>query len=186
MKLTEIQTRLLDFVKSMHGDQKRKYTGEPYAAHLLSVAEKVKDIPYAVAVALCHDLYEDTSCDAPLLISTMIDIGYDVGVAHAQAEVVQELTDVYTKEAYPDLNRAERKKREALRLGKTSYLAQTVKYADLMDNTVSIANYDPSFAKVYLQEKHELLNQMRGGQIDLYIEACAVYKKASVLLNQGS
>jgi hypothetical protein len=37
---------------------------------------------------------------------------------------------------------------------------QTVKVADMIDNTSTIVEYDPKFAKVYLKEKRLLLKEL--------------------------
>ena len=36
-----MKEQLLEYVKQQHGDQERKYTGEPYHVHLTAVAEIV-------------------------------------------------------------------------------------------------------------------------------------------------
>ena len=48
------------------------------------------------------------------------------------------------------------------------------KYADLIDNSLSIVTHSESFAKTYLQEKVQILDGMRQGNIHLLIEACSV------------
>jgi hypothetical protein len=69
------------------------------------------------------------------------------------------LTDVFISGAGYG-NRAERKVREKDRLAKISADAQTIKVADLIDNTKSIVERDPGFAKVYLKEKAAVLAVM--------------------------
>lgn len=174
MKLTARQLVLFDWVKSQHGDQKRKYTGEPYYTHLYNVAEIVNDHylhGYYIEVALCHDVLEDTSCTLPELLVALMSSGYSNEESLFIASGVNDLTDVYTKDAYPTLNRKERKAKEAERLSYVSSHSQTVKYADLIDNTSSIIEYDLNFSKVYLQEKKEILSKMRKGNFDL-LEMC--------------
>lgn len=168
------QTLLLEFVKEYHGDQKRKYTGEPYWHHLLNVAEIVSEfVPRVTEVALCHDLFEDTKCTPQELQNFLVrTCHYDVGFAVSIVNGVKQLTDVYTPEAFPDMNRKERKKQEAFRMGLIGPDVQSVKYADLIDNTSSIILYDPGFAKTYLPEKLELLNRMRKGNIHLLVKCC--------------
>ena len=56
-----------------------------------------------------------------------------------------------------------RKANEAIRLGTISDIAQNVKFADLIDNTISIVRHDKGFAKVYLKEKERALIYMQGG-----------------------
>src|SRR6185312_845648 len=70
---------------------------------------------------------------------------------------VWDLTDVFTHEAFPYLNRSIRKQCEALRLHTISRTAQIVKCCDLIDNTKSIVAHDPGFAVKYLAEKREIL-----------------------------
>lgn len=168
MNLTAKQKLLLEYVKDCHGDQKRKYTGEPYWNHVYAVAEIVSFFhPEALEIALCHDLLEDTFVDAPELLRSLISIGYSNEDSIRIVSCVNDLTDVYTKENFPKLNRKERKKLESERLGKVNFISQSIKYADLIDNTKSIVEHDSGFAKVYLSEKRDILNQMRDGNPEL-------------------
>ena len=169
MKLTEQQEALLEFVKKMHGDQKRKYTGEPYWMHPLAVAEIVSKYENGcIEVALCHDLYEDTGCDFSELYRAMVTIGYKLRFAYDVCTYVRELSDIYTRESYPHLNREKRKILEAGRLGGISPLAQSVKYADLIHNTESIVKEDPKFSETYLPEKEFILKLMTSGNPKLF------------------
>lgn len=171
MKLTERQKELLQFVKDSHGDQKRKYTGEPYWNHVYAVAEIVSEYDVkGIEIALCHDLFEDTYVKALDLLRFLAQNGYSNSEAQFIVSGVNDLTDVFTKENYPKLNRKDRKKLEAERLGKIHSLSQSVKYADLIDNTSSLSKYDKGFAKVYLSEKKEMLQQMRRGNHDLLLK----------------
>lgn len=164
MELNEKQNSLLDFVKQQHGDQVRKYTSEPYWTHCLSVAEIVSaHDDGCIEIALCHDLFEDTDCDFKRLFDFMTSIGYSREYAYDVCKCVDELTDKFTKEMHPYLNRAKRKSEEARRLANVSKRAQTVKYADIIDNRASIVQHDPSFAKVYLDEAKYLLSVMNNG-----------------------
>ena len=179
MILTERQERLLTFVKVEHGEQVRKYTNEPYWKHLVSVATIVsKYEPDGIEAALCHDLFEDTKCQPETLQNALIDFGYTKQESATIPALVMELTDRFIPELYPELNRNERKKREAERLGKICFLSQSVKYADLIDNTSSIVKYDKGFAVKYLQEKVRILDHMRNGNINLLIDCCHCLKNA--------
>ena len=179
MNLNDKQKRLLEFVKKKHGTQERKYTAEPYWLHLLSVAKIASaHVDGAVEIALCHDLLEDTSCDYQELQKFLEENGYTKQEAKHICDVTDELTDKYTKEAYPDLNRRTRKEKEAQRLGKISKLGQSIKYADLIDNTSSIVENDKHFAKVYVREAIDVLDQMRNGNVHLLIDCCHSIKNA--------
>jgi (p)ppGpp synthase/HD superfamily hydrolase len=170
MKLTYNQQKLLDFVTIKHGDQKRKYTGEPYVIHLINVADLVsKYETICTELALCHDLFEDTNCNFNELFRAMTSFcGYTRSFAYDTCKKVTELTDVFTAKDYPYLNRKIRKINECERLSSISYESQCVKYADLIDNTLSITQHDKGFAEVYLQEKSAILDKMTGGHPDLY------------------
>lgn len=173
MKLTEQQEKLLEFVKKQHGYQRRKYNGEPYWHHLVSVAEIASQhVEGAIEIALSHDLLEDTDCTYEELFKFLENNGFNKNEARNISNVTKELTDVYVKEDYPNLNRKKRKRKEAQRLGKISALGQSIKYADLIDNTVSIVEHDKQFARVYLKEAVDLLDQMRDGNIHLLIKCC--------------
>lgn len=175
MELSKRQQRLLEFVKEQHGSQRRKYTGDPYWTHVYSVAERVSElVPEGIEIALGHDLLEDTSCTYEQLRSFLLGNGYTGPEADRIADGVVELTDVFVVENYPEWNRRIRKKKEAERLSQISPLAQSVKYADLIDNSLSIVEHSTSFASTYLLEKVEILDGMRQGNIHLLIEACAV------------
>ncbi len=183
--MTERQSALFDFIKTKHGDQVRKYTGEPYWNHLFEVAEAAG--PYGelnYEIGLCHDVIEDTTCTLDELFDAAFLAGYMRWEAHKLCLHVDELTDKYTKEAFPKMNRAERKKAEARRLGTTSTKAQTVKYADMVNNTKSIVQYDPDFGKTYIVEKKRALDCMRLGHIDLLIQCCHTFLEAETDLRQ--
>tara|TARA_R110000782_G_scaffold228020_1_gene314683 strand:+ start:20 stop:586 length:567 start_codon:yes stop_codon:yes gene_type:complete len=169
MKLTVMQNKLLEFVTKKHGEQKRKYTGEPYVNHCVQVAEIVSDYEEnCIEIALCHDLFEDTDCDFTVLYKEMVRIGFSISEAYNVCTYVNELTDVFTRENYPHLNRRNRKVLESKRLGTISYVSQSVKYADLINNTESIVANDKEFAKVYLSEKESILKLMNKGNSELF------------------
>ena len=144
-----------EFGRKKHEGHVRKYTGGPYFdEHCIPVAEAVQDAGGSedmVIAALLHDTVEDTD-------TTVAEVGAAFGAG--VSGLVAELTDVYTHEAYPDLNRAARKKLEADRMASASPQAKMIKYYDMKDNTSSITEYDPGFAKVYLAEKEYLLKKM--------------------------
>ena len=131
--------------------QKRKYTGECYTVHTLDVAALVASFdgtPEMVAAAHLHDVVEDTAIEVADILEVF---GGEV------ADLVDWLTDRSKPE---DGNRAVRKAIDRDRLGAAPAEAQTIKCCDLISNTNSIVEHDPSFAKVYLREKAELLEVM--------------------------
>ena len=184
-KLNTKQKQLLEFVKIQHGEQVRKYTGEPYWNHVLSVALIIiLHESKGVEIALCHDLFEDTKCDFSKLHKELVSIGYEHKEAYAICINVNELTDKYTHEDYPYHNRAKRKSMEAERLWSISPLAQSVKYADLIDNTSSIVEHDESFAKIYISEKEDILRGMSKGNSNLHTMCMSSLIKSKDKLSQ--
>ena len=74
-------------------------------------------------------------------------------------------------------NRASRKAFERERLSGVGTPAKTIKLADLIDNSASITEYDPSFAKVYMKEKKDLLEVLGRGDKSLYKKASEIIEK---------
>jgi (p)ppGpp synthase/HD superfamily hydrolase len=150
--------KILEIAARAHDGQLRKYTGEHYILHPIAVAELVAErggSPEMQAAALLHDVLEDTLVTHAELRAKLHQA--DSSMAETVLALVVELTDVYTKESFPHLNRKERKELEAQRLARCSAEARAIKRADMEDNTSSIVDHDPSFAKTYLKEKARLL-----------------------------
>jgi (p)ppGpp synthase/HD superfamily hydrolase len=134
------------FARHAHRDQKRKYTGNPYADHLAEVAGIVATVERAdaaLAVAWLHDVVEDCGV-------TLDEIEDRFGLTVAIG--VSGLSDMETG------NREHRKQLSRERLAGCSGWIQNIKCADLISNTSSIVMHDPKFAEVYLEEKRLLLD----------------------------
>lgn len=153
---------ILKFATEAHGEQTRKYTGLPYITHPVSVAEGVRlhggDLNQQAA-ALLHDVLEDTQVTHSDLRAFLHRTCFQEDAEDILALVV-ELTDVYTKENFPHLNRRDRKALEASRFQWCSDRAKAIKIQDIEDNTASIVEHDPSFAKIYLEEKELLMRRL--------------------------
>jgi (p)ppGpp synthase/HD superfamily hydrolase len=140
---------VLKFATTAHGDQKRKYTNDPYIVHPIAVSEIVKTVAHTdemVAAALLHDVVEDTDV-------TLDQIKDKFG--SKVAELVGWLTDISRPE---DGNRKTRKAIDRDHNARAPAEAQTIKVADLIHNTQSIEKHDPNFWKVYKEEKIKLLS----------------------------
>lgn len=162
-----------DFAEKAHAEQVRKYTPDPYIVHPVRVMETCKRYSPGIPVlsaALLHDVLEDTAVTPGEMKDFLLTVMDREQTATTLALVI-ELTDVYTGSAYPKLNRAKRKLKEHDRMKKVSADAQTIKYADIMDNAKEIVGYDPAFAPVYLRECKTLLEKMIKGNKRLYEEA---------------
>ena len=164
-----ILQQVQEFATRAHGDQRRKFEDAPYYVHLVRVMELcatvTKDIP-VLAAALLHDTLEDTPVTSRDLSEFLHSIMSDKDAKRTH-RLVTELTDVYIKARYPRWNRSRRKQQEAIRLSSVSAEAQTIKYADIIDNSRSFSGIDDEFAEVYLKEAKTLLNAMTKGNVSL-------------------
>jgi (p)ppGpp synthase/HD superfamily hydrolase len=155
--------RAFQFCQSAHNsiDQKRKYSGKPYWEHPHQVATILMDAgvtdPDMIAAAYCHDVLEDVFPKNPVYSPYLIEKTFNKRVLG----ITQELTDEYTPEKYPTLNRDKRHALEAQRLGTVSLEAVLIKLADLIANTSDIVTADPGFALRYLPEKKRVLANLR-------------------------
>ena len=165
------ELRLLDvfhFAHTAHDGQKRKYTGEDYIVHPMAVSKLVKEhggSKVQQAAALLHDVVEDTQYT---LADIHANFGYEV------TTLVQWLTDTSRPE---DGNRATRKEIDRKRLGNAPAEAQFIKLADMLDNSETIFEFDPSFATVFKREMVQLVDSMsKVVGSSLWIEAKRVLK----------
>jgi len=150
-------------------DQRRKYTNEPYISHPARVVELVKTVdghtPEMLCAAWLHDVVEDTKVPLDVLDKLF---GVEVG------DMVRALTDC----GHECGNRAKRKTIDRERLAQAPGSVQTIKVADLIDNTSTIVQFDPEFAKVYLREKRELLDVLSHADPFLWSRADDMVKAA--------
>lgn len=160
--MSELVRRARDFAHYAHSfiAQRRKYSEEPYWTHTDAIAELVCQYGGSlemIAAANLHDILEDVTPKVPFCNNHLLRINFGVEVE----QLVIGLTDVYTPDKYPDLNREKRKKLEALRLGACDKQVKIIKLADIAHNTKSIVKHDPGFAKKYLEEKEYLLSLIK-------------------------
>lgn len=160
--------RAKNFAERVHAEQVRKYTGERYAVHLREVAGYCAEVgcrDEVVAAAWLHDSKEDQGItDAELRER----FGDDV------ARLVEEVTDQSRPE---DGNRETRKRIDREHVGRASPEGKTIKLADLISNTKSIAVRDPDFAVTYLREKRLLLPLLTEGNPILHARATELLER---------
>lgn len=160
------------FATNAHAGQVRKYTGDPYIVHPVNVANIVKSVKHTdsmICAALLHDVVEDTDV-------TLNDINYDFG--SCICKMVEMLTDVSKKS---DGNRFIRRKIDLAHTALATPKVKTIKLADLIDNTHSIVKYDKEFARVYLQEKLNLLEVLKEGNTELWNRAKVIAEEGLIL-----
>jgi len=176
---TKHYKKILNFAKKSHDGQLRKYTHDPYIVHPIRVATMVKSNNGSepqILAALLHDVLEDTRVTQAELHSFLLE-SLPTKVAEKTIQLVVDLTDVFTPEAFPNKNRAERTKLEAHRLGDAHKDAQTVKYCDIIDNLDSILKHDKGFGIKFLDEKEYLLMFMNKGDQKLFNRAKELTKQ---------
>lgn len=163
--MTDIVFRALCFATKAHEGQTRRYSGEPYIAHPIAVAEIVRSVPHTsdmIAAALLHDTIEDC------VGVTFERIRHEFG--DAVCEIVIWLTSISD---IIDGNRAARKAADRDYLAGAPRIAKTIKLADIIDNTRTIRERDPEFWRVYRLEKIALLDVLRDGDRTLWARAAA-------------
>jgi (p)ppGpp synthase/HD superfamily hydrolase len=177
--MEEVLEQIRDFADKAHGEQMRKYTPERYIVHpvrVMKICREYTDDITVLAAALLHDVLEDTPVTQEDIHDFLLGL-MEREKAERTVGLVVELTDVYVKEDYPQWNRRKRKERETLRLEKTSADSQTVKYADIIDNSAEIINHDTEFAPLFLHECRAILKKMTMGNPELYKRAVETVDK---------
>ncbi|WHQ75402.1 HD domain-containing protein [Pantoea sp. Lij88] len=155
--------------------QRRKYTDEPYIVHPAAVVELVRSVSHdeaLLAAAWLHDTVEDTA-------TTRGDIEAHFGAR--VASLVEMLTDSTPAAAK---NRAARKLAHFRHTASASPEAQTIKLADIIDNTRAIVRFDPDFARVYLVEKQIQIELLKQGDAQLWQQASAIIESGLAQLRE--
>jgi (p)ppGpp synthase/HD superfamily hydrolase len=144
------------FASAAHGavGQKRKYTGEDYIVHPVDVADilrfnndgefggRFEDV---ICAAYLHDTIEDTA----VRWSTLLRY-FNPNIANLVLELTNESKG----------NRKERKKKDLAKTAGISFEAKMIRLADIHSNCRSIFEHDKKFAKIYIQEKVDMLEVM--------------------------
>jgi (p)ppGpp synthase/HD superfamily hydrolase len=169
-------TRAEAFAAQAHSGQVRKYTNDPYLVHVVRVA----------AILAQHRLPEPVVA-AGFLHDTIEDCGISFEQLHEKfggevAQLVLEVTDVSRPHHG---NRAKRKKMDLVHLAKASPHGQSIKLADVIDNTGTIVRFDPDFAKVYLPEKKAVLAVLTKGDPGLRELAARTLNDAAAQLAES-
>lgn len=149
-------------------EQRRKYTFEPYIVHPAAVVELVRSvcsIEEVLAATWLHDTVEDTD-------TTIMDIEERFG-----ADVAGLVAMVTNPAQKTGTNRIQCKRAHFLHTAMASPAAQTIKIADIIDNTREILRYDPRFARVYFVEKRLQLAGMERGDVGLKERAQSIIEQ---------
>jgi (p)ppGpp synthase/HD superfamily hydrolase len=165
---SSLERRARLFANVRHAKQIRKYTGEPYVTHPFRVAQIVQLAdsysPTMVCGAWLHDTVEDTGVTCPELAAI-----FDPEVASMVARLSK------NGRAWTG-NRQTRHEAYVIWLAGALHDTKTVKIADILDNSATIVDRDPEFAKVYLKEKRQELNVCKAGDLNLWTHADKMLK----------
>ncbi len=175
--LDSLEEQARRFATEAHASagQRRKYTDEPYIVHPAAVVELVRSVSHdeaLLAAAWLHDTVEDTS-------TTQSDIEAHFGAR--VASLVEMLTDSAPATAK---NRAARKLAHFRHTASASPEAQTIKLADIIDNTRAIVRFDPDFARVYLVEKQIQIALLKQGDAQLWQQASTIIESGLARLRE--
>ncbi|MCL4141333.1 UNVERIFIED_CONTAM: hypothetical protein GTU68_006089 [Idotea baltica] len=142
--------------------QDRKYSKIPYIVHpinVMQIVRSVSDDEDMLVAAILHDVIEDTPTSIKEISA---EFGDSVG------SLVDDLTDPSKPE---DGNRKDRKIIDREHTAAAQADAKTIKLADLIHNTDSIAGSDEHFARVFMRESEALLEVLKEGNPALLARA---------------
>ncbi|PTR00098.1 HD domain-containing protein [Mucilaginibacter yixingensis] len=151
-------------------------SGEPYFSHCLAVAQTVA--PYIILgceAGLCHDLLEDHITTAEALRTALLAFAYTVPETEQIVAMVNELSDVFHPDNYSDTGKKKLRWLETQRLATISSAAQTIKYADLIDNAIWVRQHEPHKWQRYANRKRKLLHLLDKGDPILRQQALGIF-----------
>lgn len=162
-------TASLKIARGLHAEQTRRYTGDPYIAHLCEVAGYVAPFAYrhqsegvsagvVFSVSYLHDSKEDQGVTDDMLREEFGLLIPRKDWNAAEIELIIEGVTYMTDPPHSYGNRAARKAATMTRLAGAPAWVQDIKCADILSNTTSIAQHDPKFGQVYVGEVLGLLD----------------------------
>ena len=160
--------KAIRIAKLAHQGQKRKYTHEPYLTHPFAVAGLVASVTYdedMIIAAMLHDVVEDSEINIYEIRNIFGDY---------IATLVDEVTD---KTILSDGNRTKRRRIDRAIINEACAEAKTIKLADVIDNLKTVIVHDKGFAKIYMEEKEELLLVLTEGDKTLFEVASNIIKE---------
>ena len=151
----------------------RPHSDEHYEVHLEEVVDLIKSVPHTprmVAGGWLHDVIDDI----PGVTRAVVADHFDDSVAS--------LVDVLSDHEQGIGNRATRKAAERARIAAADWETQTVRVADVISNVRTIAQRNPTFARVYVPEKEALLDVLTKADPTLMALARRVVAEAKAYL----
>lgn len=155
--------------------QLRPYSGEPYEVHPEEVAKLVESVPHTKAMVAAAWLH-DTKDDVPGVTIALLAEKFDDEVAG----IVDDLSDHEQGLG----TRRQRKAAERERITNARAASQTVRLADVISNTRTVVEKNPSFARTYVPEKAALVEVLIEGDPTLLAMARETVKQAQDALSK--
>lgn len=165
--MQDLITRAAYLARRAHDGQMRKDGVTPYSVHVERVANKVMNHPLAteemVAAAWLHDVVEDTQYAKFQDIKMLF--GYNTAL------MVMGLTNHYTHDAFPDMNRHDRKIAEANRYVTEEIPIKIIKLADRIDNLKdNSGGMSEGFMHKYMKESLALFEALNFDDEDPFVK----------------
>ena len=156
--------QILNLATEAHNTQTRK-DGSPFINHPIAVAQNLyhfgfKDIEL-LSAALLHDVLEDTDYTLDSLMFKLTKI-VDSTFATVVCGYVINMTNPYSKDNYPTLNRKARKDLEIKDF--KSWINPNLKALKLSDILSNLREFDAlniDFAKTYIMEDFEIIKILK-------------------------
>jgi|APGre2960657373_1045057.scaffolds.fasta_scaffold115134_2 (p)ppGpp synthase/HD superfamily hydrolase len=156
------------FADQAHDGQLRKFSGLPYISHPMEVMQIVRGVcndDDVLAAAVLHDVIEDCG-----VTYTDLMLEFNENIAHLVYQVTNAAND-------EDGDRIVRAYINRNVMANASDDAQTLKLADIISNLSGIdlaLECDPAWAKMYLEEKVDMINVLTRGDATLKKRAASL------------
>jgi (p)ppGpp synthase/HD superfamily hydrolase len=156
------------FADQAHDGQLRKFSGLPYISHPMEVMQIVRGVcndDDVLAAAVLHDVIEDCG-----VTYTDLMLEFNENIAHLVYQVTNAADD-------EDGDRIVRAYINRNVMANASDDAQTLKLADIISNLSGIdlaLECDPAWAKMYLEEKVDMINVLTRGDATLKKRAASL------------
>ena len=167
--MMDLLARATLFADRAHDGQLRKFTGLPYIGHPMEVMQIVRgvcDDDEVAAAAVLHDVIED--CDVTYT-DLVLEFGENV------ARMVYQVTNAADDDKDGDRIARAFINRQIMMNAPAN--AQTIKLADIISNLSGIdiaLECDPAWAKMYLEEKVDMINILTRGNAILKKRAASL------------
>jgi len=152
------------YATEKHFGQLRADGVTPFITHPIQVAKIIQlyggDINQ-ICAGLLHDVIEDTDTTLmdlknDLQSFNLMDLCVDLVLTYCK-----EMTNVFTKDNFPTINRKERKKLEIEHFKSWSDVnLKLIKLADVFSNLSSFDSLKKDFAKIYILEELEIISSI--------------------------